>query len=209
MVFAKDFLNGICSMSSSKLKNFVAKTPVLTPTDSIKRCTRLIVTTGNRALPVVEDSRLIGIISETDVIPKTDFGNTLVDNVMVGAIVTEDDTALDSALAKMRRYNISRLPVIDSKGVLKGVINALDRAKVMATAQERIPKDSRISSATAPHRQIKVRDIMRKTIPIKRGTKLRDIVKSFKEYEEIIVAEEGKPIGIVTARDALEITIPR
>ena len=88
---------------------------------------------------MVEDSKLIGIISETDVIPKTDFGNTLVDNVMVGAIVTEDDTALDGALAKMRRYNISRLPVIDSKGVLKGVINALDRAKVMATTRERIP----------------------------------------------------------------------
>ncbi len=208
MVYAKDFLNANM-MSSSKLNNFVAKTPVLSPTESIRRCTQLIVTTGNRALPVVEDSRVIGIISESDVISKTHFGNTLVDNVMVGAIVTEDDTALVIALAKMRRYNISRLPVIDSNGVLNGVINALDRVKVMATAQERIPKGSRISSATAPSRQIKVRDIMRKTVPVKRGTKLRDIVKSFKEHEEIIVAEEGKPIGIVTARDALEITIPR
>lgn len=208
MIFAKDFLNANV-MSSSKLKNFVAKTPVLTPTDSIKRCTRLIVTTGNRALPVVEDSKLVGIVSETDVIPKTDFGNILVDNVMVGAIVTEDDTALDSALAKMRRYNISRLPVIDSGGVLKGVINALDRAKVMTTARERIPKGSMISSATAPSRQIKVRDIMRKTVPVKRGTKLRDIIESFKRYEEVVVEEGGKPLGIVTARDALEVTLPR
>jgi predicted transcriptional regulator len=208
MVFAKDFLN-VNIMSSSKLKNFVKKTPVLSPTESTRRCTQLIVKTGNRALPVVEDSKLIGIISESDVLPRTHFGNTLVDNVMVGAIVTEDDTALDSALAKMRRYNISRLPVIDSRGVLKGVINALDRAKVMATTQERISKFSRINSATAPSRQIKVKDIMRKTIPVKRGTKLRDIVESFNEYEEIIVAEGGKPIGIVTARDALEITLPR
>jgi CBS domain-containing protein len=208
MVFAKDFLNAN-TMSSSKLKNFVAKTPVLSPIESIRQSTQLIVTTGNRALPVVEGSKLIGIISESDLIPQTHFGNTLVDNVMVGAIVTEDDTALDRALSKMRRYNISRLPVIDSKGVLKGVINALDRVKVMATPQERIPKDSRINSATAPSRQIKVRNIMRKTIPVRRGTKLGDLVESFKEYEEIIVAEEGKPIGIVTARDALEITIPR
>ena len=208
MVFAKDFLN-VNTMSSSKLKNFVAKTPILSPTDSIKKCTRSIVTTGNRALPVVEDSKLMGIISESDVIPKADFGSTLVDNVMVGAIVTEDDTALDSALAKMRRYNISRLPVIDSRGVLKGVINALDRAKVMATTRERISKFSRISSAITPSSRIKVRDIMRKTVPVKLGTKLGDLVESFKEYEEIVVAEGGKPIGIVTARDALEITIPR
>lgn len=128
---------------------------------------------------------------------------------MVGAIVTEDDTALDSALAKMRRYNISRLPVIDSKGVLKGVINTLDRAKVMATTRERISKFSRISSAITPSSRIKVRDIMRKTVPVKMGTKLRDLVESFKEYEEIVIEEGGKPIGIVTARDALEITLPR
>lgn len=210
--FAKDILNANI-MSSSKLKNFIVTTAVLIPTDNIKKCTQLIVTSGNRALPVVEDSKLVGIVSETDLIGKTQFGNMLVDNVMVGTIVTEEDTALDSALAKMRRYNISRLPVIDSRGVLKGVINALDRAKIvakiMATTQERISKASRISSATAPARQVKVKEIMRKTIPVKRGTKLRDVVESFRDYEEIIVAEGGKPIGIVTARDALETTIPR
>ena len=68
--------------------------------DNIKKCTHLIVTTGNRALPVVEDSKLVGIVSETDLIGKAHFGNSLVDNVMVGAIVTEEDTALDRALAK-------------------------------------------------------------------------------------------------------------
>jgi CBS domain-containing protein len=100
MVFAKDFLN-VSVTSSSKLKNYVVKTPVLNPTDNIKRSTQLIVTTGNRALPVLEDSRLIGIISETDVILKTHFGNTLVDSVMADAIVIEDDTPLDTALATL------------------------------------------------------------------------------------------------------------
>jgi CBS domain-containing protein len=175
MVFAKDFLN-VSATSSSKLKNFVVKTPVLSPTDSTKKSTQLIVTTGNRALPVLEDSRLIGIISETDLILKTNFGNTLVDSVMADAIVIEDDTTLDTALAKMRRYNISRLPVIDSKRDLMGVINALDRAKIMATPKERISKDSRISSQKAAVRLVKVRDIMRKTIPVLLGTKLKDIL---------------------------------
>ena len=207
MVFAKDILNANI-MSSSKLKNFIITTAVLIPIDNIKKCTHLIVTTGDRALPVVEDSKLVGIVSETDLIGKAHFGNAPVDNVMVGAIVTED-TPLDRALAKMRRHNISRLPVINSRGALKGVINALDRPKVMATTRERIPKGSMISSATAPARQIKVRDIMRKAIAVKRGTKLKDIVASFKKYEEIVVEEGGKPLGIVTARDAPEITPPQ
>jgi len=159
---------------------------------------------------VAEDSKLIGIISETDAILQTDFGNALVDNVMAGAIVIEDDTALDTALAKMRRYNISRLPVINSKGDLTGVVSALDRAKIMAIPKQRIAKDSRISSVTAAVSQVKVRDIMRKIKPVKMGTKLRDVVESFKEYDELVIVEDKrKPIGIVTPRDALEITLPR
>ena len=61
---------------------------------------------------------------------------------MAKAIVIEDDIRLDSVLAKMRRYNISRLSVINSNEGLIGIINALDRAKVMATPQERISKSS-------------------------------------------------------------------
>jgi CBS domain-containing protein len=209
MVFAKDFLN-VSAANSSKLKNFVVKTPVLSPTDSIKKSTQLIVTTGNRALPVLEDSKLVGIISETDVILKTNFGNTLADSVMADAIVIEDDSALDSALAKMRRYNISRLPVVDSNGDLIGIINALDRDKIMATPRERISKESRISSQKSAVKLAKVRDIMKKTVPIRMGTKLTDILEIFREHDEIVVVEDKKkPVGIVTARDALEIMLPQ
>lgn len=209
MVFAKDFLN-VSANSSSKLKNYVVKTPVLSLSDNIKRSTQLIVTTGNRALPVVEDSKLIGIVSETDVIRKTHFGNTPVNSVMASAIIIEDDTPLDTALAKMRRHNISRLPVVDSQGDLMGVINALDRAKLMATPKERISKDSRISSQKAAVRLVKVSDIMRKTIPVRFETKLKDIVDAFIDHEEVIVVgDKRKPIGIVTPRDALETILPR
>jgi hypothetical protein len=80
----------------------------------------------------------------------------------------------------------------------------------MATPKQRIAKDSRISSMTAAVSQVKVKDIMRKTIPVKMGTKLRDVLEHFKEYEElVVVGDKTKPIDIVTPRDALEITLPR
>ena len=187
------------------MKNLVVKTPVLRPTDSIKRSTRLIVTTGIRALPVVKDSKLVGIISETDLILRSDFGNTPVDNVMAKAIVIEDDVRLDSALAKMRRHNISRLPVIDSNGNLIGIVNALDRAKIMAIPQERISKKSRATSRKSAVKLAKVRDIMKKTVPVRMGTKLGDVLKIFKEHDEIVVVgDKKKPVGIFTARDALK-----
>jgi CBS domain-containing protein/ribosome-associated translation inhibitor RaiA len=209
MIFAKEFLN-LNTTPSSKLKNLVVKTPILSPTDTIEKCTQLIVTTGNRALPVVEKGKLISIVSETDVALTANFGHATVDEVMSGAIVIEENSTLANALAKMRRYNISRLPIIKSNGVLTGIINALEIAKIIATPRERIGKSRGLRALTSETaiRDVKVKDIMRKAISVERGTKLNMLVESFKRNEEIVVVGDERPIGIVTPRDALEITLP-
>lgn len=208
MLFAKDFLN-LNTMHSSRVKNLQVSTPILSPTDAIEKCTQLIVTTGNRALPVVEKGKLISIVSETDVILTANFGHAIVDEVMSGAIVIEEDYTLANALTKMRRYNISRLPVIKQNGVLSGIINALEIAKIMATPRERVGKSPGLRSMTGTAIQnVKVKDIVRREISVERGAKLNDLVESFRTNEEIVVVGDGRPIGIVTPRDALEITLP-
>jgi CBS-domain-containing membrane protein len=58
MVFAKDFLNASAA-TSSKMKNFVVKTPVLSPMDSIKRSTQLIVSCMCRISSVRRKRRTI------------------------------------------------------------------------------------------------------------------------------------------------------
>jgi CBS domain-containing protein len=100
--------------------------------------------------------------------------------------------------------------VINSNEELVGIINALDRAKIIATPKERISKNSRISSQKPGVKLAKVRDIMKRTVPTRIGTKLSDIVDNFREYDEIVVVgDKKKPVGIVTVRDALEILLPR
>jgi CBS domain-containing protein len=209
MIFAKEFLN-LNTMPSSKLKNFIAKTPVLSPNDTIEKCIQLIVTTGNRALPVVEEGKLISIVSETDVISAANFGHRTVDEVMSGAIVIEENYTLANALTRMRRYNISRLPVIKSNGVVTGIINALEISKIMATPLERIGKAPGLRGLTSGTaiREVKVRDIMRRAISVERGTRLNELVDMFKRNEEIVVVGNERPIGVVTPRDALEIMLP-
>ncbi|MFY9797337.1 MAG: CBS domain-containing protein [Candidatus Nitrosopolaris sp.] len=209
MIFAKDFLS-LNTVPSSKLKNLLAKTPVLSPSDTIEKCIQLIVTTGNRALPVVENGKLISIVSETDVLLTANFGRATVDEVMSGAIVIEENYTLANALTKMRRYNISRLPVIKSNGVVTGIVNALEIVKIMATPRERIGKAPGLRALTSGSaiREVKVKDIMRRATSVERGTKLNKLIESFKRTEEIVVVGDGRPIGIVTPRDALEITLP-
>lgn len=207
MVYAKEFL-GINPIPGAKLKSFLTKTPILSQNDSVEKCAQLIVITGNHALPVVENGELIGILSEKDVLLTADFGHAIVDEVISGAIVIEGDATLSNALSKMRRYNISRLPVINSNGVLIGTIGALDIAKVIATSRERAGKSPGVGTMTTI-RDVKVKYAMRRAIAVERGTKLNSVVEKFKGNGEIIVAGDRRPIGIVTPKDALELTLPK
>lgn len=207
MIYAKQFL-GVNATPSSKLKSFLVNTPILSSEDNIEKCAQLIVATGNRALPIVENGKLSNIVSETDVVLTSDFGHARVDEVMSGAIVIEEDDTLSNALSKMRRYNISRLPVINSNGILTGSVNALDITKIIATPRQRAGKAPGVGTMVAI-REVKLKDIMRRTVSVERGTSLNSVIENFKKAEEIIVVGDRRPIGIVTPKDALELTLPK
>jgi hypothetical protein len=56
------------------------------------------------------------------------------------------------------------------------LIQSPKRDKIMAITKERISKDSRTNSVTAAAMQAKMVGVMRKVIPVRIGTKLKDIV---------------------------------
>src|SRR3712207_1939827 len=109
----------------------------------------------------------------------------------------------------MRRYNISRLPVINAKGILRGTLSILDIAKIIATPRERTSKSAAISGGTAGIKDVKVRDMIRRAVSVERGTKLNVMIEHFRRHEEVIVVGDGRPMGIVTPKDALEIVLPK
>jgi CBS domain-containing protein/ribosome-associated translation inhibitor RaiA len=195
-------------MPSSKLKNFVNKTPLLTINDVIEKSVELFMTTGNRVLPVFQDGKLYGTISEKDVVLTSDFGHATVDQIMSGAIVIEDDSALSNALSKMRRYNISRLPVINSNGVLVGVLSALDIANLISVPKERATKSPGIGTGVTI-RDVKVKEIMNKASSVETGTKLNAAIEKFRANEEVVVTGNARPIGIITPKDVLELVLPK
>jgi CBS domain-containing protein/ribosome-associated translation inhibitor RaiA len=209
MIFAKQLINST-AQPSSKLKSYISNTSTLSPDYDIEKAAQLIIGSGNRAIPVVEQKdKLVGIVSETDLVSTADFGHAIVDEVMSGAIVIEANTSLADAVSKMRRYNITRLPVINKEGILIGTINMLDIAKIIATPRERTSKSAAISGGFAGIKDVKVRDIMRRAVSVERGTKLNVLTDQFKRNEEVIVVGNGRPMGIVTPKDALELILPK
>jgi CBS domain-containing protein/ribosome-associated translation inhibitor RaiA len=208
MIFAKQIINST-AQPSSKLKSYIVSTSTLSRDHDIEEAAQLVIGSGNRAMTVVEKGGLVGIVSETDLVLTSDFGHAIVDEVMSGAIVIEENTSLADAVSKMRRYNISRLPVINTKGILHGTLSILDIAKIIATPRERTSKSAAISGGTAGIKDVKVKDITRRAVSVERGTKLNAMTDHLRQNEEVVVVGDGRPMGIVTPKDVLEIILTK
>ncbi|MGW5280566.1 CBS domain-containing protein [Streptomyces collinus] len=104
------------------------------------------------ALPVLEgDGRVIGVVSEADLLPKEEFRDSdpdrltqirrLPDLAKAGAVRAEElmstpavtvhaDATLAEAARIMALRHVKRLPVVSSEGVLEGVVSRGDLLKV-------------------------------------------------------------------------------
>jgi CBS domain-containing protein/ribosome-associated translation inhibitor RaiA len=212
MIYAKHFIETNIFPKTTKVKNFVVKAPSLDPNVEIRDANQAIVRSGLRALPVIAKERLVGMVSETDLVLNTELGNMLVDDVMRGAIVIPGDSSLSNALAKMKRQNISRLPVINKDGKLIGNMDTLDIAAVLRVPKERKSgsRTTKLSSGTerTDPREVQVREIMHNAMPVERGSKLGDAVNVLKRAEEIIVTDNNMPIGIIAPKDIIKQLMP-
>lgn len=212
MVYVKHFIEANVFPRTTKARHFVVKTPSLSPNAEIWQANQAIIKSGLRALPVINKNKLVGVVSETDLVLVTDVGNALVDDVMTGAIVVEEDSTLSYALSNMKKQNISRLPVINKNGKLVGSMNTLDIASVL-----RVPKERKSASKTTmisagadktDARSVQVKEIMHRASPVKRGSRLNDAIKLLKTAEEIIVTDNDMPVGIITPKDVIKFSMP-
>lgn len=85
------------------------------------------------SVPVVEDGRLTGILTDRDIVTRAvaerkDPRTVKVEEVVSQELVTvEPDQGLDEALALMARHQVRRLPVVE-KGRLVGMLAQADVA---------------------------------------------------------------------------------
>jgi len=82
-------------------------------------------------IPVVNNNRLKGIITERDLRLETNLSKK-VGEVMTaeGVITAEVGTTLAQAEKILKKYKIEKLPIVDNKGALKGLITWKDLTKI-------------------------------------------------------------------------------
>ena len=96
-------------------------------------------------VPICEDGKLIGIITNRDLRFETDFSRPI-GEVMTSEnlIVAPEGTTLDEAQEILRKHKIEKLPIVDKKGNLKGLITIKDIEKSVRYPNSAKDKNGRL-----------------------------------------------------------------
>lgn len=118
---------------------------VISPAASVAELLQLLDEHHIGSVVVVEDDRLVGIVSERDVVHQLARSADDIRSVAVAAIMTpdvkvctvEDDTA--DLAATMTEHRIRHLPVVDADGRLHAIVSIGDvvKARLETLADER------------------------------------------------------------------------
>jgi CBS domain-containing protein len=104
------------------------------PEESVDEAARLLTFHDISGLPVCVNGRVVGVVSEADLIGKS---GTTVGQVMTSPAVTVvESTSLEHVAEQLTQQRIRRLPVIDRDGQLVGVVSRRD---VLGWAAARVP----------------------------------------------------------------------
>jgi CBS domain-containing protein len=117
------------------------------------------------ALPVLEgEGRVVGVVSEADLLPKEEFRDSdpdrytqlrrLSDLAKAGAVTagelmtapavtTRASTTLAQAARTMAHARVKRLPVVDDRGMLVGIVSRADLLKVFLRDDEDLTEEVR------------------------------------------------------------------
>ena len=100
--------------------------------DSIRDAAVIMRDEDTGAVPVVEDGRVVGMITDRDIVIRAiadgDYDATIDDIVTDDVITTTPEMATSDAAALMSEHQIRRLPVCDKDGNLVGILSLGDLA---------------------------------------------------------------------------------
>jgi CBS domain-containing protein len=214
IVYSKDIANkGITNPTKTKVSTLMKfPAPTVSSNQDINEAAEMIFKTGLRSLPIIENEKVIGLITLSDIIGFAskikEFRQTTAETVMSQPEIIESDTDIGKARILMREKNISRLPVIDKKQKLVGIVTIFDLLKAVKP-RERMDFYS-MSAEKERIMDIPISTIMNiSPVTVDKNKTLNEIVSLMKENKTdgVIVVENNNPIGIVTEKDLLEVYI--
>jgi len=196
-------------VSKTKVKKLMRGAPAVSLEDSLSKVARLMIESEIRQLPVFSGKKLLGFVTDEDVIHGAvmqKWGNTKVEEIMAeDPFVVEEDNSVGAVLSLFRDEGISHAPVVKD-GKLVGIISVHDiienifKPRQKQTLGEIVGE--KISVLSIPAKGIMTKHV----ITVLPETKLRGADEQMHRFDisSLVVIEKGRPVGIVTKRDFLE-----
>jgi CBS domain-containing protein len=181
------------------------------PNDDLPTVAEILMSSGYRTVPVMEDSRLVGVVSRTDVVKVLPQVEGIKDVTVEGIMSPNTQTVLEEAtIPQARKILLSlderAIPVVDGKDRLVGVVGLKDFTEYLWKPKERATKGEQLGEKI-PFK-LEVKSIMRRP-PItvgERATVAEAAALMDRHHISIvIVAREGRILGVVSQADLMEL----
>lgn len=196
-------------MNQGIVRNWMSS-PVITvtPETHLADARRIMNAEHIRALPVVDDGKLVGIITRRGLL-RIDFSTIIgeegrcdidlkdevVGHIMTTSpIATPQSAAMPKAARSMMENKITALPVLNDKGELVGILTSSDVFRAILAELPELKQD------------IRVKDYMtREVVTIDPDTSLLEThrLMGTKRVRSLPVLDEGRLVGIVTRTDVM------
>ena len=122
----------------------------LTPDHLVSDASELMAKYKISGVPICRDGRLVGIFTNRDLRFLTDFSQRIEEVITKDNLVTAPvGTTLEQAQEILRRHKIEKLPIVDEKGYLKGLITIKDIEKSVKYPNSARDKNGRLLCAAA------------------------------------------------------------
>jgi CBS domain-containing protein len=195
--------------ATTKVKTLMRPAPKVAPDLSVSKAAKLILESQVRQLPVFEKNKLIGFVTDEDIIHgavNQEWGNTPIETIMTKAPHTiEANRSVGAVLTLFREQGISHVPVMET-GKLVGIISIQDILEHVFQPQDRQTLGE-IVGEKVPMLNIPAKGIMTKpVITAKAGTTLKEAEKKMHDFDIscLAVTSNESLVGILTKRDFLE-----
>ena len=105
-------------------KNVISVSPATKTEEIIK----LMRKSHHNSYPVVDNGKLVGMVTAFDIVSK-EWADTVEDLMTTQLVVANQDLSINDASRVMFRRGISRMPVVNKKGELVGIITNTDMVR--------------------------------------------------------------------------------
>ena len=122
----------------------------LTPNEPVKAAVALMEKYRISGVPITENGKLVGILTNRDLRFETDFEQPICNVMTKDHLVTAPEgTSLSEAQKILGRHRIEKLPIVDKNGYLKGLITIKDIEKAIQYPNSSRDKNGRLLAGAA------------------------------------------------------------